>query len=245
MLNRIRRAFDIAFEDDYVIILNKKVKLLVQPASNERYPLTSVLNEYLKEKGEVAHPCHRLDRETTGLVLFAKNKKVLKVLMREFQVTRVKKKYIALIKGTLKKKKGKLVSFIIDKSGARFGEKPKRAETLYRVRKEYQGFSMIELIPLTGRTHQLRIQLAQMGNPILGETKYALRRDFSSLDKELKTSPQGSAFVKKVNFKRLALHACFLSVIHPVSKERIEVGIDLPQDMEQFIAEREVTSIRE
>lgn len=213
----MRKAFDIEFEDEYIVVLNKKVKLLVHRASNEKYTLTSLLNKELKNKKEKAYPCHRLDRETTGLIIYAKDKRAQRIIMDEFKEKKIKKKYIAFVRGRLKKKKGKLKGYILDKEGELFGERSKKAETLYRVIEGYQEFSVLELEPLTGRRNQLRIQLAQMGNPILGEDKYAFRREFT------------------VNFRRLALHSYFLSFIHPVSKEKIEIKIDLPQDMRSFL----------
>lgn len=214
----MRKAFNIEFEDEYVIVLNKKSKILVHRAKNEKYTLTSLLNEELKKKKEEAFPCHRLDRETTGLIIYAKDKRIQRAVMEEFKKRKVGKKYLAFVQGRLKKKRGKLEGYILDKEGRLFRERPRRAETLYKVVKEYRGFSVLELQPLTGRRNQLRIQLAKIGHPVLGEDKYALRRDFP------------------VNLRRLALHAYFLSFIHPVSKERIEIKIDLPEDMKRFLS---------
>jgi len=109
---------------------------------------------------------------------------------------------------------------VIDKEGRHFKEKPKKAVTFYRLIKKFSHFSLLELIPLTGRTHQLRIQLAQIGHPILGEKKYAYKKDFP------------------VNFKRLALHAYFLKFTHPISKEKVTVSIDLAEDMKEFIKKK-------
>jgi len=202
-------------EDDFVIVLNKIAKILVQPSpNNEPNTLTTLLERKIKAK---AYPCHRLDRETSGLIVYAKSKEIQKQIMQEFKKRAVKKKYIAFARGRFIKKKGVFKGYIIDQEGKRFGERPKKAETLFRVLEELNGFSVVELEPLTGRTNQLRIQLAKEGNPILGERKYAFGRDF------------------KINFKRLALHAWFLSFIHPVSKERLNLKIGLAGDMEDFL----------
>lgn len=211
----MRQPFEIVFNDEYIVVLNKTAKILVQPTpQKEKYTLTSLLREKL---GGAVFPCHRLDRETSGLIIFARNRKIQNEMMDQFRNHGVEKRYMALVKGRLNKRSGFLRDYIIDQDGQKFGEKPKEAKTLYSVLKEFDEFSALELKPLTGRTNQLRIQLSKLGHPILGERKYAFRRDF------------------KVDFNRLALHAFFLSFIHPVSRERVSLKIDLPQDMKKFL----------
>lgn len=211
----MRQPFEIVFNDEYLVVLNKTAKILVQPTSKkEKITLTSLLRDKL---GEAVFPCHRLDRETSGLIIFARNRKIQNEMMNQFRGRSIEKRYLALVKGRLKQRNGFLRDYIIDTDGRKFGEKPKEAKTLYSVLKAFDGFSVLELKPLTGRTNQLRIQLSKLGHPILGERKYAFRRDF------------------KVNFNRLALHAFFLSFIHPLSKERVSLKIDLPPDMKKFL----------
>ncbi|MCK5288544.1 MAG: RNA pseudouridine synthase, partial [Candidatus Omnitrophica bacterium] len=158
-----------------------------------------------------------LDKETTGLLVYAKNSKIQTDIMEQFQRGSVFKRYIAFIKGRLKDKKGLLEDCILDKDGTKFGEKEKEAKTAYKVLKFFEYFSVLELKPYTGRTNQLRIQLAKIGHPILGEDKYAFRRDF------------------EIKFKRIALHAFYLSFIHPVSKDVVELKIPWATDMENFL----------
>jgi len=219
----VKRAFEVLFNDEYVLVINKRAKLLVHPSpKREKYTLTSILESALKE---TVYPCHRLDRETTGLIVYAKNKDIQKKIMEQFRKRLVKKEYFAFIKGSLKNKKGFFDDYILDKEGARFGEKRKRAKAYYELIESFQEFSLIKLIPLTGRTNQLRIQLAKRRTPILGERKYAFRKDFVIKEKKY----------KGVDFKRLALHASFLSFIHPISRETVEIRIDLPEDMKNFL----------
>ncbi len=211
----MKEAFQIVFEDDFVIVLNKIAKILIQPSpKKETRTLTTLLEERI---GGKVYPCHRLDRETTGLIVYAKDKRIQREIMEEFKKGMVTKKYVAFCKGHVKKKRGRWQDYIVDKEGKRFGERPKIAKTRYAVCGQLKGFSVIELEPLTGRTNQLRIHLAKAGHPILGERKYAFGRDF------------------KINFKRLGLHAFFLSFIHPVSKERLDLKIGLASDMEEFL----------
>ncbi|MDD5195548.1 MAG: RluA family pseudouridine synthase [Candidatus Omnitrophica bacterium] len=207
--------FKIIFQDDSVIVLNKIAKLLIQPSKKgETHTLTSVLAQHLKYP---VYPCHRLDRETTGAIIFAKNRHIRDAIMDEFRRHEVKKTYIAFVRGKMKHSQGMLEGYILDTEGNRFGEKPKKAKTSYRVIAATGSFSALELEPITGRTNQLRIQLANIGNPILGERKYAFGRDF------------------KVNFRRLALHAHFLSFYHPITKKILKLYADLPLDMQKFL----------
>ncbi|MCP4651805.1 MAG: RluA family pseudouridine synthase [Candidatus Omnitrophica bacterium] len=214
----MENPYEIVFNDEFLIVVNKTAKILVHPTpKKEKHTLTALLKENLREN---VFPCHRLDRQTTGLLIYAKDKKSHKNIASQFKQQQVQKRYIAFVKGGLKKKKGVLVGNILDKEGRRFGEKEKLAKTIYRQIMFFDGFSVVELRPLTGRTNQLRIQLSECGNPILGEDKYALRRNFT------------------INFKRLALHAFFLSFIHPISKERVDLKLDLPKDMKEFLNKR-------
>ncbi|MDP2922840.1 MAG: RluA family pseudouridine synthase [Candidatus Omnitrophota bacterium] len=208
-------AFKVIFEDEYLIILEKIAKILILPSpKKEKYTLTSLLQEQLKQ---AVYPCHRLDRETTGLIIYAKSRDIQERIMNEFRQGKIKKKYIAFVRGRLKQKDGVLEGYVIDSEGKKFGEKPKKAKTFYRVVRQERDYSVAELEPLTGRTNQLRIQLAKIGNPILGERKYAFGKDF------------------KVRFKRLALHASFISFIHPVSNQRLYFKLDFPPDMKAFL----------
>ena len=211
------KGFRIVFNDESILAVEKIAKILIHSSpKNEKITLTNILEEELSCK---LYPCHRLDRETTGIVIYAKDKKSHYKIYELFKKGTIKKKYIAFVKGKLKKRKGVLSGHIIDKEGKKFKENPKAAKTLYKTLRTFRNFSVVRLAPLTGRTNQLRIQLAKIGNPILGERKYAFGRDFA------------------VKFRRLALHAYYLSFIHPLSKERVNLEIGLPKDMKDFLRE--------
>ncbi|MCF7907412.1 MAG: RNA pseudouridine synthase [Candidatus Omnitrophica bacterium] len=217
-MNSHNKAFEIVFNDEYLVVVNKIAKILVQPASSKKeVTLTTLIAKELNEK---VFPCHRLDRETTGLIIYAKSSAIQTDLTWQFRKSEVKKKYIAFVKGRLDGREGLLDDQIIDREGKRFGEKPKRAKTIYRVLERFPNFSVLELTPLTGRTNQLRIQLANIGYPILGETKYAFRKDFA------------------IRFRRLALHAFYLQFLHPVSSDKVNLKINLANDMKDFLDKR-------
>lgn len=207
--------FQIVFDDDYLVVVNKIAKVLIQASGkSEKYTLTVLLQ---RERGYKVFPCHRLDRETTGLVIYAKSLEIQRKITDQFRRREVEKKYIAFVKGNLKRRKGVWEGKIIDREGKIFSEKSKYAKTFYRVLKDLSGWSVLELSPVTGRTNQLRIQLAKINHPVLGEDKYAFRRDF------------------KVKFKRLGLHAFYLNFTHPISRQRVVLEVDLAVDMREFL----------
>jgi len=210
----MKEPFQIVFDDDYLIVVNKIAKVLIQASKEEKHTLTSLIG---RERGYKVFPCHRLDRETTGLVIYAKSLEIQGKITDQFRRREVKKKYIAFVKGNLEKRKGIWEGKLIDREGKKFAEKSKYAKTFYRVLKDFPEWSILELSPITGRTNQLRIQLAKIKHPILGEDKYAFRRDF------------------KVKFKRLGLHAFYLNFTHPISRQKVILEIDLAADMREFL----------
>jgi 23S rRNA pseudouridine1911/1915/1917 synthase len=162
--------------------------------------LTSILGLY---------PCHRLDRGTSGLIIYAKTKSVQKKMMDEFKKRQVKKAYIAFINGTPDKKEGVIKNRI----------EGMFAETYYKVIEQRGGFTIVEVKPATGRTNQIRIHLKSMGHPVLGEDKFAFRRDF------------------RIKAKRLCLHARALEFKHPVTSKVLKLEISLPEDLKGFLKE--------
>jgi RluA family pseudouridine synthase len=208
------KAFDIIFNDSAILVINKLVKIVVQPTpKKEKNTLNSLVNKEFQQK---IYPCHRLDKETTGLMIYAKDKKSQARIMEQFKSREIKKKYYAFIRGAPKKDKEVMVDkFVSGKRGLR--KKKKIAQAGYKVLKKYLKFSFIVLQPKTGRKNQLRIQLANRGYPILGESKFAYRRDFD------------------LNFKRLALHAFFISFKHPSTQEKVTFKVGLADDMKRFL----------
>lgn len=188
---------DIIFEDEHLVAVNKSPGILVIPA------LTNIVS---KIAGKV-YPCHRLDRDTSGIVLFAKDKETEQKMFLQFKQRRVKKKYIALVSGCPREGSG-----IIDK---RVEGIP--AITRYRVMAKRAGYSVLEVEPITGRTNQIRIHLKSIGHPVLGERKFAFGKDF------------------KVKFRRTALHAREISFVHPVTGKPIILRAILPEDMKKMI----------
>lgn len=211
------KRYRIVYEDEWMIVVDKPSGMLVIPTpKGETNTLTDLLNRELDERGieANAHPCHRLDRETSGLIIYAKGKSVQQMMMDEFKRRAVRKSYIAFVHGAPKKNFDTLRSFIYNRNKGRKEE----AVTKYRVLEKKRDFTVLEAQPITGRTNQIRIHLKEIGHPLVGESVYAFRKDF------------------KLRFKRTALHAHGLEFIHPVTKEALKFTSPLPEDMEKFIS---------
>lgn len=216
------RQIPILYEDQDITVFDKPSGVLVVPEPrgtgqtledlvNTQCPLTS--------QGRL-YPCHRLDRETTGAIIFARGKSNQQKVMDEFRKGAVKKTYIAFVRGKMKRPAGEIKSLIRDFHHSERGrrpEKPKPALTRYKVLSVKRLFSVVEVFPLTGRTNQIRIHMAEIGHPILGERLYAFGKDF-----ELK-------------FPRVALHAGTVEFVHPRSGLKISVVSSLAKDMENFL----------
>ncbi len=200
----------IVYEDDWLLIVDKPSGLLSIPTPRkESRTLTSILNADLIEKGLPyrLHPCHRLDRETSGLVIYAKGKSTQKKMMELFKGREIEKSYVAFVRGNLSKREGQIKVPIEGLSSI----------TNYKTIAKKKDFDIVEAKPLTGRTNQIRIHFKSIGHPILGETKFAFRRDFN------------------IRAKRLCLHAQDLGFLHPVTKQYIRLHSDLPQDLKEFL----------
>lgn len=200
----------VVYEDDWLLALDKPSGLLVIPTpKNEGRTLTGILNDDLKKRGKSyrLHPCHRLDRETSGLIIYAKGKSIQKKMMGEFKQRKVLKTYVAFVRGVLPKKQGRINLPI----------EGQRAITEYKVIETRKNFTLAEVMPLTGRTNQIRIHFKKIGHPLLGETRFAFRRDFA------------------VRAKRLCLHAKELEFTHPVTGKYIHLFRDIPKDLQDFL----------
>lgn len=200
----------ILYEDEWLLIVDKPSGLLVIPTPrNEKRTLTTVLNEDSRSKGKLyrLRPCHRLDKETSGAIIYAKGKAIQKKMIELFKRRAISKTYIAFVLGNLSKQEGEIKTLIEGKS----------AITKYRVIENKKEFAIIEVKPVTGRTNQIRIHFKSIGHALLGETKYAFRKD-----QPFKT-------------KRLCLHAKALEFIHPVTKKLIKVDSELAKDLKELL----------
>ncbi len=227
-----RHIIKVIFQDDYFCVVNKPSGVLVIPSpKNEKNTLIHRVNadDFLPELKSKLHPCHRIDRDTSGILVFAKGKSNQKKMMDLFKERQVQKTYLAFVHGYLNEPEGELrgsvAKFDPSKRHSSYkGRKPYRndqqtklAITRYKVAKKHKNFSVVEVFPVTGRTNQIRIQFSQIKHPLLGERKYAFAKDF------------------QLKFRRCALHASCLEWTHPITKEKIKVECSLSEDMKKFL----------
>ena len=191
------------------MVVNKPAGLLSVPTpKHELRTLTSILNQDAQDRGlgYRLHPCHRLDRETSGLLIYAKGKSIEQKMTGAFRDRLVGKKYIAFVHGKLSQPQGTISSAIEGKS----------ALTKYRVIQEKSNYSVVEVSPVTGRTNQIRIHFKNIQHPLVGEDKFAYRKDFA------------------LRAKRICLHAKYLEFKHPQTKKTVVIQSPLPEDMQKF-----------
>jgi len=209
-------------EDNHLIVVNKRVSDIVQGDKTGDKPLSEVVKEYIKEKynkpGEVfLGVVHRLDRPTTGLVVFARTSKALTRLNEMFSQRETQKTYWAVVKNKPPKAEDTLVHFLKrnpqnNTSKAHLKEVPdsKKASLDYTIIKTLDNYFVLEINLHTGRHHQIRAQLAAIGCPIKGDLKYGFDR----------SNPDGG----------IHLHARKLVFVHPVSKENLVITAPTPND---------------
>ncbi len=217
-----KNNLQILHEDNHIIVINKRVGDIVQGDKTGDKPLSEVVKEYIKDKynkpGEVfLGVVHRLDRPTTGIVVFARTSKALTRLNELFKNRETQKTYWAIVKNKPQKTEDKLLHFLKrneknNTSKAHVNEVPesKIASLDYRIIKELTHYFALEINLHTGRHHQIRAQLSSIGSPIKGDLKYGFDR----------SNPDGG----------IHLHARQLIFIHPVSKESINIVAPAPED---------------
>ena len=217
-----KNNLQVLFEDNHIIVVNKRAGDIVQGDKTGDQPLSDVVKEYIKDKynkpGNVyLGVVHRLDRPTTGLVIFAKTSKVLPRLNALFVSKDIKKTYWALVKNQPKKTQDTLINWLKknpkNNKASVYNKEvsdSKKAILHYEIIQKLDNYFLLEVNLETGRHHQIRAQLANIGCPIKGDLKYGFDR----------SNKDGS----------IHLHARHIEFIHPVKKEVVKITAPLPSD---------------
>lgn len=220
---------NIIYEDNDVIVVDKPAGLTVHPSDTQKsgtlinglmahYPLLKEVGEDKSRPGIV----HRLDKDTSGLMIIAKNNEAFNFLKDQFKNKKVEKKYLALVAGRLNEASGKIETLITrsksNPTKQKVSQTGKKAITLYKSIKEFKNFTLIEAQPKTGRMHQIRVHLAWIGNPVAGDNKYGLKK---------RAVPDGLA--------RQFLHAAKLIIILPNGQKETFTS-QLPPDLNMILA---------
>jgi len=205
----------VVFEDNHLLIVNKPCGWLVQGDKTGDVTLTDWGKNYIKGKyqkpGEVfLHPAHRIDRPVSGLVLFARTTKALQRMNQLFRDDQIEKTYLAMVKGRPEIPADTLIHWLVKNESTnistahlREGAHAKRAELRYETLQIMKEHALLKVMPKTGRPHQIRVQLAKINYPILGDVKYGYPNLLPDID--------------------IALHAYQLHFVHPVKKAAIVV----------------------
>ncbi len=224
----------IVYEDEHLLVLNKPANLVVHPgAGNKNHTLVNALLHHAPVLHHLprAGIIHRLDKDTTGLLIVAKSLTSHTSLIRQMQAREIQRHYITLVQGHI------ISGGTIDTGFGRHPrnrlkmtvtEQGRQAITHYTVNKQYQDFTLLDVALMTGRTHQIRVHLAYINHPVVGDQLYGGRMRFpANANEQLKSVLQ--------QFKRQALHARFIAFSHPETEEQLTFEAPLPDDFELLL----------
>ncbi|MGV3572088.1 MAG: RluA family pseudouridine synthase [Ramlibacter sp.] len=231
------REFPVLFEDEHLLAIDKPAGVAVHGGSGVSFGVIEQLRQARRE-ARMLELVHRLDRETSGILLVAKKRSALTKLQDQFRERETGKTYLALVPGAWPAN-NKVIDLPLHKYLLADGERRvkvvgkddpdgMRSITLVKVQEQLPGYSLLEVTIKTGRTHQIRVHLASQGHAIAGDDKYG--------DFELNKSLQ------KAGLKRMFLHAWRLQFDHPASGERIALQAPLPPELQKFIAHARLAS---
>lgn len=227
----------IIYEDDALIVVEKKNGLLTVPYNPKSSEMTaySILKDYVRKQSNrnTVHVVHRLDRETSGLLVFAKSPELQEYMRTYWRQLVTKRTYVALVEGKLAQKEGKITSWLTENphtamvSSSPVDNGGQLAITNYKVLQELESglenqeseISLVELNLETGRTNQIRVHMASVGHPVVGDRKYGHGNDSSPID-------------------RLCLHARVLEFIHPMTEKKVRFETPLPKEFSKAITEK-------
>lgn len=225
----------IIFEDDALLVIDKPAGFAVHGGSGVSRGVIEQLRME-RPKAKFLELVHRLDRETSGVLMLAKKRAALVTLHEMIRHNQTDKRYLMLVAGEWSEKKKRVcldlqkyvlpngerrVNVVTDKSKDKY-DQAQHSETIFYLKQAFAGFSLLEAQLITGRTHQLRVQLAHLGFPILGDDKYG---DFAN-----------NKALQKKGLKRMFLHSAETNLRHPISADKLKLIAPLPQDLQKFLS---------
>jgi 23S rRNA pseudouridine1911/1915/1917 synthase len=237
---------EIIFEDDSLIVVNKPAGLVVHPAAGiHSGTLANALAYHFQKLSTRAGDIrpgivHRLDKDTSGLMVVAKNEATHENLADQFRAREVFKSYVALVHGVVKQESGRIEQPIARDPRTRIRmavvAAGRGALSLYKVRRRFKSFTLLDVELKTGRTHQIRVHLSWLKHPVVGDEVYGGGRDKTVQDVRLR------AAIRKL--RRQFLHAERLGFRHPTSGESLQFVAPLPDELANLLAELEAASVR-
>lgn len=231
---------EILYQDEHIVAVNKPAGMLVHRSWLDRHETQFVMQTLRDQIGQHVFPIHRLDRPTSGVLLFALNSEIANLLCQQFEGKTVEKSYLAVVRGyvTGEQQIDYPLKVQLDKIADKFAQEdkePQSAVTNYQGLKivempwavgKYQTarYSLVKLTPLTGRKHQLRRHLKHIFHPILGDTQYG-------------DLHQNRAFAEKTGVARLMLHAERLSFLHPITQQPLTIVAPLDENWQKVFSQ--------
>ncbi|MBP6230959.1 MAG: RNA pseudouridine synthase [Paludibacteraceae bacterium] len=223
------KGLQILYEDKEILVVNKNAGLLTMGTDREKQRTAHfILNEYVK-RGVVRSRnrvfiVHRLDRDTSGLLVFAKNEEAKHYLQDNWKD--FSKQYIAVVHGVLEEKEGVITSYLMENKALRVysvqdAEEGKLAKTGYKVIKESENFSFLEIHLFTGRKNQIRVHLSELGHPIVGDKIYGTVK----------------------GYKSLALHSSSLTIKHPITHREMNFATEIPHYFKALLKKQPQKSV--
>jgi 23S rRNA pseudouridine1911/1915/1917 synthase len=224
---------DIIYQDDEMVVINKQAGIVVHPAPGHKNTIINAVmyhcnNFNVEDFEDPLRPgvVHRLDKDTSGILVVAKNIEALKHLKKQFKDRSTKKEYLALVKGILLPPTGRIETSIGRSRSDRkkMSTKPvsgaRKAITNYKIEKQYEHFALVRFHIETGRTHQIRVHASSIGHPILGDSVYGHK----------------NTTLNQQQIPRQMLHAAYLEINHPVNNNRMSFKAELPDDMVEIMS---------
>lgn len=218
------KDLDIVYEDPYLLVIDKHPGLLSMSNNTRQLTAQTVLNRYLEKGGgrNTSHIVHRLDRDTSGLMVYAKDVQTQQTFVDGWQELVADRRYIALVEGVFEKPQGCVRSWLTEDKRFITHSSPtdnggKYAVTHYNVLTSSNGYSLVECVLETGRKNQIRVHMAELGHPVVGDSKYGSKED---------------------PMRRLGLHAYMLCFTHPVTGKRMRFETPVPACFEKCLNEK-------
>jgi len=210
---------DIIYEDKDIIVVNKPSGLLTMGTKNEKEKTAyHIIREYLSPKNQKVFIVHRLDKDTSGVLIFAKNSEIKDKLQYYWNDITIKRGYYAVIEGTIKPEFGIIRSYLKEEKNTmvhstKSDKNGKLAITRYKTKTKNKDYSLLEVFLETGRKNQIRVHMSEAGHPVIGDDKYRATKN---------------------PIKRLGLHANILELIHPITKETLYFEAPVPKEFNQL-----------
>jgi 23S rRNA pseudouridine1911/1915/1917 synthase len=215
------KELDIVFEDPYLFVIDKHPGLLSMSNNSRQQTVQTVLNRYLEKGGgrNTSHLVHRLDRDTSGLMVYAKDVQTQQSLINSWQQLVTDRRYLALVKGEFQQTRGRIQSWLTEDKkfvthSSSVDNGGKYAVTHYNVLASSNGYSLVECELETGRKNQIRVHMADLGHPVVGDRKYGSDED---------------------PMRRLGLHAYMLCFTHPVTGKHLRFETPVPYCFEKLL----------